>query len=162
GSGRMSTTPGTTHRPPPFDPELAAPLRAILDDLSGPLTPELIADRRARTAAARLTDDEIRRDGAFEFEERIVPGAVGVPVIICPMPDARCDTASAIQIDGVGLWDRTSDMTGWTALLGDRRGTGQVSCYAAPARATDLSGLPPAFIDVGSVEALRDSATAYA
>ncbi|MER0443955.1 alpha/beta hydrolase [Streptomyces sp. Edi4] len=37
-----------------------------------------------------------------------------------------------------------------------------MSPYAAPARATDLSGLPPAFIDVGSAETLRDEAVAYA
>jgi acetyl esterase/lipase len=37
-----------------------------------------------------------------------------------------------------------------------------VSPYAAPARATDLSGLPPAFIDVGSAETFRDEDVAYA
>ncbi|WP_404953331.1 alpha/beta hydrolase [Streptomyces sp. 147326] len=33
---------------------------------------------------------------------------------------------------------------------------------AAPARATDLSGLPPAYIEVGSAETFRDEAVAYA
>ncbi|MEU1873916.1 hypothetical protein [Streptomyces sp. NPDC019793] len=33
---------------------------------------------------------------------------------------------------------------------------------AAPARAADLPALPPAFIDVGSAETLRDEAVAYA
>jgi acetyl esterase/lipase len=37
-----------------------------------------------------------------------------------------------------------------------------VSPYAAPARATDLSGLPPAFVDVGSAETFRDEDVAYA
>jgi acetyl esterase/lipase len=37
-----------------------------------------------------------------------------------------------------------------------------VSPYAAPARAADLSGLPPAFIDVGSAETFRDEAVEYA
>ena len=37
-----------------------------------------------------------------------------------------------------------------------------MSIYAAPARATDLSGLPPAFIDVGSAEVFRDEDVAYA
>jgi acetyl esterase/lipase len=63
---------------------------------------------------------------------------------------------------GVGVWDRTANDTGWTALLGDARGGPDVSPYAAPARATDLSGLPPAFIDVGSAETFRDEAVAYA
>ncbi|GLX01450.1 hypothetical protein Misp02_55360 [Microtetraspora sp. NBRC 16547] len=44
----------------------------------------------------------------------------------------------------------------------DRRGGDDVSPYAAPARATDLSALPPAFMDVGSVESLRDEAVPFA
>jgi acetyl esterase/lipase len=78
------------------------------------------------------------------------------------MIDDRNDTVSSQQIEGVGVWDRTSNLTGWTALLGDRRGGDDVSIYAAPARATDLAGLPPAFIDVGSAEVFRDEAVAYA
>lgn len=79
-----------------------------------------------------------------------------------PMLDDRDQTVSTAQIDGVGMWDRGSNITGWTALLGDRRGTDDVSIYAAPARATDLSGLPPAFIDCGSAEVFRDEDVAYA
>jgi acetyl esterase/lipase len=41
-------------------------------------------------------------------------------------------------------------------------GGDEVSIYAAPARANDLSGLPPAFIDVGSAEVFRDEAVNYA
>jgi acetyl esterase/lipase len=37
-----------------------------------------------------------------------------------------------------------------------------VPVYAAPARAIDLSGLPPAFIDVRSTETFRDEAITYA
>ncbi|UNO39188.1 alpha/beta hydrolase [Streptomyces sp. MST-110588] len=80
----------------------------------------------------------------------------------CPMLDDRCETPSMAQMARVGMWDGLSNRAGWTALLGDRRGTGEVSCYTAPGRATDLAGLPPAFIDVGSVEALRDEAIAFA
>jgi acetyl esterase/lipase len=53
-------------------------------------------------------------------------------------------------------------LVGWTALLGNRRGTAEVSPYASPARATDLGNLPPAFIDVGSAEVFRDEAVDYA
>ncbi|AUA17275.1 alpha/beta hydrolase fold domain-containing protein [Streptomyces sp. SID8361] len=83
-------------------------------------------------------------------------------VLIYPMLDDRDQTVSTAQIDGIGAWDRVSNLTGWTALLGDRRGTTDVSVYAAPARATDLSGLPPAFIDCGSAEVFRDEDVAYA
>ncbi|KRE25840.1 alpha/beta hydrolase [Agromyces sp. Soil535] len=88
--------------------------------------------------------------------------ALAGQVLICPMLDDRDASVSTRQIDGVGVWDRTSNVTGWSALLGDRRGTDAVSIYAAPARATDLSGLPPAFIDCGSAEVFRDEDVAYA
>lgn len=83
-------------------------------------------------------------------------------MLMCPMLDDRNDTPSAHQMAGLGVWDHKSNETGWTALLGDRRGGPDVSPYAAPARAEDLSGLPPAFLDVGSAETFRDETTAYA
>ncbi|GLU88219.1 alpha/beta hydrolase [Agromyces sp. NBRC 114283] len=83
-------------------------------------------------------------------------------LLICPMLDDRDVTVSTKQIDGVGVWDRGSNVTGWSALLGERRGTADVSIYASPARATDLSGLPPAYIDCGSAEVFRDEDVAYA
>jgi acetyl esterase/lipase len=88
--------------------------------------------------------------------------ALAAQVLMCPMVDDRNDTPSAVQGAGRGVWDRTANQTGWTALLGDARGGPDVSPYAAPARATDLSGLPPALIDVGSAETFRDEAVAYA
>jgi acetyl esterase/lipase len=83
-------------------------------------------------------------------------------MLMCPMLDDRNDTPSARQMTGLGNWDRASNETGWTALLGAARGGPDVSPYAAPARATDLSGLPPTFIDVGSAETFRDEAVTYA
>jgi acetyl esterase/lipase len=83
-------------------------------------------------------------------------------VLVYPMLDDRDRTVSSAQMAGVGVWDRASNVMGWTALLGERRGTDDVSVYAAPARARDLSGLPPAFIDCGSAEVFRDEDVAYA
>ena len=83
-------------------------------------------------------------------------------LLIYPMLDDRNQTVSSHQLQGIGVWDRTSNDTGWDALLGDRRHTDAVSSYAAPARATDLSGLPPTFIDVGSAEVFRDEDVDYA
>jgi acetyl esterase/lipase len=83
-------------------------------------------------------------------------------VLLCPMLDDRDRTVSSAQYEGIGLWDRASNVMGWTALLGERRATDDVSIYASPARATDLSGLPPAFIDCGSAEVFRDEDVAYA
>jgi acetyl esterase/lipase len=78
------------------------------------------------------------------------------------MLDDRLETPSAHQMVGVDLWDRSSIAVAWQAYLGDRYGAPDLPPYAAPARATDLTGLPPTYIDVGSVETFRDENLAYA
>jgi acetyl esterase/lipase len=98
---------------------------------------------------------------ALMARDRGGPALLG-QVLIYPMLDDRNDTPSAIQMAGLGVWDRVSNETGWTALLGSARGGPDVSPYAAPAREKDLSGLPPAFIDVASAETFRDEDVAYA
>jgi acetyl esterase/lipase len=52
--------------------------------------------------------------------------------------------------------------TGWAALLGAQWPRDDVSPYAAPARAPDLSGLPATYIDVGDLDILRDESIEYA
>ncbi|HWS37989.1 MAG TPA: alpha/beta hydrolase [Actinoplanes sp.] len=267
----------------PFDPELAAALSVISEQLPPSITPEMIAPMRQGATLAPVSDDELRRDGRFTVEERAVPGRPGDPdvtLLICrptaatgalgclyhthgggmilgdsrtgigemldlaerfglavvsveyrlapetphpgpvndcyaglqwtaanagelgfdpgrlivaggsaggglaaavalmardlggpdilgqlllyPMLDDRNDSASAVQMQGLGVWDRGSNRTGWGALLGAAAGGPDVSPYAAPARATDLAGLPPAFIDVGSAETFRDEDVTYA
>jgi acetyl esterase/lipase len=268
---------------PPIDPELGAQLAALGDAMIRPVTAETIAEVRAARAPNRLTDDDLRRGGRIEFEERTVPGPPGAPdigvlicrpagvttpvpgvyhihgggmvfgdsrsvmqkmlewieqlgVIVvsvdyrlapehphaapvedcyaglewtaahtaelgidpdrlliagasaggglaaavalmardrggpaligqmlgCPMLDDRNHTSSSYELDADAPWDRTSNLTGWRALLGAAQGGPDVSPYAAPARATDLSGLPPAYLDVGSVETFRDETIDYA
>ncbi|MBU3067820.1 alpha/beta hydrolase [Nocardia sp. NEAU-G5] len=83
-------------------------------------------------------------------------------VLIGPMIDDRDQTVSTLQYDDAGIGTRAYDQLGWWALLGERRGTENVSIYAAPARAKDLSGLPPTYIDCGSAEVFRDEDVAYA
>lgn len=77
-------------------------------------------------------------------------------ILMCPMLDDRARFPSSRALDGEGTWDARSNVTGWSALLGDRIGGPDVSPYAAPGRALDLSGLPATYLDVGSVETFRD------
>ncbi len=98
---------------------------------------------------------------ALMARDRGGPALAG-QMLMCSMLDDRNDTPSARQMAGLGVWDHTSNETGWTALLGAARGGPDVSPYAAPARAGDVSGLPPAFIDVGSAETYRDEDVTYA
>ena len=273
----------TVAPPPPFDPELGAALALVADALPSSISAEMIPAMREGTALFDVPIEELSRGGAFQVEERQVPGPAGAPdisllicrptdattalpaiyhthgggmiignnrsgmvdmldwalvlgmvvvsveyrlapehphpapvedcyaglvwtaehvdelgidvdqiviaggsaggglaagvalmardrkgpalaaqMLMCPMLDDRNDTPSSLQMAGLGVWDSNSNSTGWTALLGDACGGPDVSPYAAPARELDLSGLPPAFIDVGSAETFRDEDVAYA
>ena len=72
------------------------------------------------------------------------------------MLDDRNDTPSSHEILDIGIWDRQENELAWKAVLGDRVGAPDLSPYCAPARATDLRGLPPAFIAVGQFDVFRD------
>lgn len=98
---------------------------------------------------------------ALLVRDRGGPGVLG-QLLLCPMLDDRGRTFSSHQMSGLGMWDLISNETAWKALLGDGYGAADLPPYAAPARATDVSGLPPAFIDVGSAEMFRDEDVAYA
>ena len=78
----------------------------------------------------------------------------------CPMLDDRQQTPSS-NLDGLAVWSRESNTYGWQAYLGDLYG-GDVPYTAAPARCPDLSGLPPAFVSVGTVDGFRDEDVDYA
>jgi acetyl esterase/lipase len=60
------------------------------------------------------------------------------------------------------VFNYDDNRTGWGALLGPAQSSGEVSPYAAPARAANLSGLPEAYIDVGALDILRDENIDYA
>jgi acetyl esterase/lipase len=60
------------------------------------------------------------------------------------------------------VWSYDDNRTGWHALLGPAASGEDVSPYAAPARATNLSGLPDTYIDVGNLDILRDQNIDYA
>lgn len=280
------SVPAAAPTPPPFDPELRRALAALGEAAREPYTPENLAARQKRDAAARPrpTVGDLRSDGRFEVAELRVPGASGDPdvtlvsarpagldgplpllyylhgggmimgnawsvvpqllrtwalplglavisteyrlaprtrypgpledcyaglvwavgnaaalgidpdrvviggksaggglaaalallardrggpapigqLLLSPMLDDRGDTFSSHQLAGVDPWDRTSNATAWQALLGDRYGTPDLPPHAAPARETDLSGLPPAYVEVGSAETFRDEGVAYA
>jgi len=85
---------------------------------------------------------------------------ISFQLLIYPMIDDRNVTVSS-HLDAV-VWSRAANQLGWRAYLGVRHGTDDVPPYAAPARATDLAGLPPAFIGVGSLDVFRDEDVAYA
>jgi len=72
------------------------------------------------------------------------------------MLDDRNEPPSSHEILDIGIWDRQENELAWKAVLGDRVGAPDLSPYCAPGRATDLHGLPPAFIAVGQLDVFRD------
>jgi acetyl esterase/lipase len=82
-------------------------------------------------------------------------------VLIYPMLDDRTVVPDPELVPYAG-WTYDDNFTGWNALLGEEMGSDRVSSYAAPARATDLSGLPPAYIEVGQLDIFRDESIDYA
>ena len=97
---------------------------------------------------------------ALMARDRSGPELIG-QLLISPMLDDRDHTVSARQYPS-GPWNRQHSRAAWSALLGAAVGGAEVSPYAAPARATDLGGLPPAYLEVGSAEIFRDEVVDYA
>jgi acetyl esterase/lipase len=87
--------------------------------------------------------------------------AVAFQLLDAPMLDDRQLTPSSRQ-DGLPVWTREANAFAWRSYLGDLYGDEAVPHTAAAARATDLSGLPPTFVSVGSVDGFRDEAIDYA
>jgi acetyl esterase/lipase len=85
--------------------------------------------------------------------------AIAHQMLVSPMLDDRSSTPSAMTNTGFGAWSREANIQSWQAWLG---GTDQVSPYAAPARASDVAGLPPTYVDVGDLDLLRDEAIDFA
>jgi acetyl esterase/lipase len=77
-----------------------------------------------------------------------------------PELDDRLATPSMTRFVDTPLWNRPAAELSWRYYLGDS--PGEVSPYAAPARATDLAGLPPAYVSTMEFDPLRDEGIAYA
>jgi len=97
---------------------------------------------------------------ALMARERGGPG-VAFQLLDSPMLDDRQITPSSQQ-DDMPMWSRESNRFGWQSYLGARYGDDDVPVTAAPARATDLTGLPPTFVSVGGLDGFVDEDVDYA
>ncbi|MEN1882390.1 alpha/beta hydrolase [Streptomyces mirabilis] len=87
--------------------------------------------------------------------------AIARQILLMPMLDDRTTTPDP-HIEPYLLWSYDDSRTAWAALLGDAAGRPDVPATAAPARLEDATGLPPAYIEVGQLDAFRDEDLAYA
>jgi len=78
-----------------------------------------------------------------------------------PELDDRLETPSMVAFTDTPMWNRLSAERSWRYYLGEGA-DGDTSPYAAPARAEDLSGLPPAYVSTCEYDPLRDEGIVYA
>lgn len=78
-----------------------------------------------------------------------------------PELDDRLDTPSMLAFQDTPLWNRPNAVWSWRHYLG-AQAAGDPSPYAAPARAEDLAGLPPAYVSTMQFDPLRDEGLRYA
>ena len=78
-----------------------------------------------------------------------------------PELDDRLETPSMTAFTDTPLWNRPNAVWSWRHYLGPDH-QGEVSPYAAPSRAKDLSGLPPAYVSTMEFDPLRDEGILYA
>ena len=83
---------------------------------------------------------------------------VAFQLLIYPMIDDQHDTPSGHMDIPPSTWTRETSLHAWS-LYAEEEGA---SPYAAASRATDLSGLPPAYIMCGDLDLFLDEDIAYA
>jgi acetyl esterase/lipase len=84
--------------------------------------------------------------------------------LIYPMLDDRTGSSRQPSNPNMGkiIWTPASNRFGWESFLGQPPGTDDVPAAAVPARVSDVAGLPPAFIGVGSIDLFADEDINYA
>ncbi|MCB2214248.1 alpha/beta hydrolase [bacterium] len=100
-------------------------------------------------ALAQLARDRSEVRPAFQF-------------LIFPMLDDRTVGRADLRDRRFVLWNQRSNRFAWEAYLGGTAGGPETPEYAAPARRADLSGLPPAWIGVGTEDLFYAEGSAYA
>ncbi len=90
----------------------------------------------------------------------------GIPlraqVLAYPMIDDRAVLRDDHAGRGRLLWTPANNRFGWTSYLGREPRMSDAPEYAAPARRTDLTGLPPAWVGVGDLDLFYDEDVDYA
>jgi acetyl esterase/lipase len=85
--------------------------------------------------------------------------SVAFQCLVYPMIDDRLE--NPCHHWPVPIWPPGANRFGWASYLGDLAG-GDVPVYAAPARADDLAGLPPALVVVGGLDGFVEEDVDYA
>ena len=83
-------------------------------------------------------------------------------ILEVPVLDDRLESASMIEFTETPVWTTTLASMSWQMYLSSTEPTAEVPSYAAPARATDLTRLPRAYLSAMELDPLRDECIDYA
>jgi acetyl esterase/lipase len=82
-------------------------------------------------------------------------------LLIYPMLDDRSALRTDVAHSELLTWTQRNNRFGWESYLGRSCGSEDLPPYAVPARRTDFTGLPPAWIGVGTLDLFHDEDVAY-
>lgn len=88
--------------------------------------------------------------------------AIARLVLGFPALDDRLQTPSSQAVHDTRIWNTGMAALSWRAYLGEGHANRDVPATAAPARADDLTGLPPTTLTVNGLDPLRDEGLAFA
>lgn len=94
---------------------------------------------------------------------RLIARGEGLPAalaLVQPQLDDRNAQPSTFEVEHAYFWDRPSNVLSFELYLA--RIDGDVPAEAAAARAEDLSGFPPTYIEIGQVDLFRDEELDFA
>ncbi|MEN2784906.1 alpha/beta hydrolase [Sphingomonas qilianensis] len=100
---------------------------------------------------------------AAALVQRVADNGPIVPafqLLVYPMLDAQTGRSDH-GARGQFLWTPKNNIFGWTSYLGRDPKTGDFPNYAVPARRASLTGLPPAWIGVGTLDLFHDEDVEY-
>lgn len=113
-------------------------------------------DPRAVVVAGASAGGGLAASVAFRARDAGID--LALQLLVYPMLDDRT-TRDDVRYR---LWDAPSNAYGWQCYLGAGAGAGADRDQAVPARRTDLEGLAPAWIGVGSLDLFLDEDLDYA
>lgn len=84
-------------------------------------------------------------------------------LLLSPMLDDRTGSSKMVPPHiGALIWTSAANRFGWSSFLGVDAGSRNVPRGAVPSRLSDLKGLPPTYIGVGSIDLFVDENVEYA
>jgi acetyl esterase/lipase len=83
-------------------------------------------------------------------------------LLIYPMLDDKTALRNDLAYSDYIVWSQESNRFGWESYLGTHYSKAERPAYAVPARREDLSGLPPTWLGVGTLDIFHDEDILYA